>query len=157
MAGMRLKAAAIAACGLLFLGGCGGGSEDVAGEATETPSSEPEALTAEVRVTYTNALQLSADALELDEKHSCESTPGDYSDIRAGAVVYLLDASSDVIASSKLEPIENINDAGKLCMWSAKFDDVPAGGRTYRAELGEHTSEVVAEADLETTPIVITP
>lgn len=134
----------IAIAALLALAACGESGEPA--PVDEAPASD---LAAKVNVVAANPGAL------LGRDVDCGEMPGDYAALADMAEIELRDASGRVAAVSNLEPLANINSAGKMCAWSASFDDVKPGGDSYEAVIGDWESDRVTEADLAETPLSI--
>jgi hypothetical protein len=80
--------------------------------------------------------------------------------IAVGDQLELLDATDTTVGLAELE---DASDAGlaeppkHTCLWVATFTEVPTGGQFYKARLGKWTSESVAEEDLATQRLIISP
>lgn len=146
-----------AIAGLLLVAGCGSQSgdeppeddtESSESEPTPSPTPRPE----EISVVGAVALGPGAVIQGLNGEGTC-SAHSEYTDIKGGVQVTILDATGAVVALTELDegvPVE----AG--CAWWFTVD-VPAGGQFYSAQVLEWQSDQVAEADLATATLLVLP
>lgn len=139
-----MKKIAIALTALMLTAGCGS-DETPSAAKTKAPT-----LKAGASVITVNP------SAELGTKIDCNALPGDFAALKTGAQIVVRNSVNEVVATASLKPIQNINDAGKLCTWTADFSGIPVGGKFYVSSIGKWKSAQVSEAALKTTKLTIT-
>jgi len=142
----RISTAAVAVA-VSLLAACGTG-----GEGAPVSSPSPTATHADLTVTGAVALGSGAVIHGLPEEGQCRAH-SQYSDIKGGLQVSILDATGTVVAVAELDEGKT---TGADCVWWFTTT-VPAGGRFYSAEVLDWESDKVAEADLATDVLQVLP
>lgn len=127
----------LAVAALLVVSACGGSDTaiEAPSPATKAPPKVVPAI-ALVELPYPWSVSVA--------EGECDAT-GKYSAIKPGVQVVVSDADGTAVAAAPLK----LNTASdKSCLWSANLPDIPAGGKFYRATVGEWSTDLVPEGDV---------
>lgn len=153
---MLKRASIVLLLPFVLLSGCGKTDTGDTTSGTEPPTqatTEPPTHTVSASVAAINTLQIFADALDEETEADCEDVKHGLYD---GARMSLKDSTGEVVAVTEIHPTElNMDQFENICAWDATFENVPAGGKFYIAEIEGYESSPVAEEDLTKRRLMI--